>query len=142
MASIEELLTRVAVALEENTKRLDKVIGGGGKASAPDAGPAVDPGKAAARGNKGKDKASTPEITEAEVQERVGKYLKTGTAEEREAAKGHVRQIIEHYGAPKFTAIKPAQWPAALADLDTFAEGGTPEWAASGDEGGEDDNMI
>ncbi len=122
--AIEELLTRVAVALEEQNKRLDKMLAGGAAVT-------TKTGGKAGTTTSGGTKTNVVEITESEVQERVGKYLKTGTAEAREAAKGHVRQIIEHYGAPKFTAIKPAQWAAALTDLDTFAEGGSPEWAAS-----------
>lgn len=133
--ALEDALAELTAAVKEQTAFLKTLQGKGGAA----ASTTTTGSGTKSSGTKGDSKA--PEITEAEVQERVGKYLKTGTAEAREAAKGHVRQIIEHYGAPKFTAIKPAQWAAALADLDAFAEGGAPEWATSGDEG-DDGDMV
>ena len=56
-------------------------------------------------------------------------YLKTGDKDERAERQGHVMQIVEHYGAERFTLIDPDSFDEALGFLKAFEAGdleGTP----------------
>lgn len=136
--SIEATLTRLAEALEANTNAIDKMIeASGGKAPAktPAKTPAKAPAKAPAKSAASKTTKSKGEIKVEDVADRVTSYMKTGDADERATRKAQVMQIIEHFGADRFTTIDQEHLEEALAMLDTFEEGGEPDFG--GDDDGE-----
>lgn len=148
--SIEALLKAHIEALNANTEALKAVIASGGKASTGDK-PATKPATTStkASGGKATTTKSKGETTVEDVSERVTTYLKTGSKAEREDRKGHVKQIIDHYGAERFTTIDPENFDEALGFLTAFENGEDPfggdgnEDGGDGDEdGGEDEAMV
>jgi hypothetical protein len=147
--SLEEALNENTKAVLAHNALLEKMLAGGKPAASAATGtkaPAASGTKApAAAGAKpAAGKAPTkPALTTEVVAERVTSYLKTGSKEEREAHKEHVRLIIEHYGATKFTAMDPEDMAAGMADLDTFEAGNTPDWYDAPDEAvDEEEGMV
>lgn len=148
--SLEEALAANTAAVEKLTAALEKGISAGAaKAAAanadkPASGKPASGKPASGKPASGKAKAITAET----VAEKVTAYLKGVTDKaERDERKDHVRQIIEYYGAEKFTAIDPDKFAEALSMLDDFEAGNTPALLADpdnegGEEGDEDENMV
>jgi len=142
--SIDALLTRVAEALEANTDAMHSLMkDSAGKTAAkpaakaadkPAAKPAVKP---AAKTTTKKGATSVEDLTE-----RVTAYLKTGTKAEREERKDHVKTIIEHFGADRFTTIDPTSFDEALGFLDAYEAGEDPFGGDGAEEEDEDDTMV
>ena len=147
--SIEKLIEENTAALNRLAAVMEKgVAAGAAKAAAgkPTDKPTDKPSGKPAGKPAGKAKAGP---TQDEVAEKVTAYLKGVTDKaERDERKDHVRQIIEYYGAEKFTAIDADKYAEALSMLDDFEAGNTPALLADPDnEGGEDgdgddDNMV
>ena len=147
--SIEKLIEENTAALNRLAAVMEKgVAAGAAKAAAgkPADKPTDKPSGKPAGKPAGKAKAGP---TQDEVAEKVTAYLKGVTDKaERDERKDHVRQIIEYYGAEKFTAIDADKYAEALSMLDDFEAGNTPALLADPDnEGGEDgdgddDNMV
>ena len=152
--SIEKLIEENTAALNRLAAVMEKgVAAGAAKAAAgkPTDKPADKPADKPSGKPSGKPAASKPKAgpTQDEVAEKVTAYLKGVTDKaERDERKDHVRQIIEYYGAEKFTAIDADKYAEALSMLDDFEAGNTPALLADPDnEGGEDgdgddDNMV
>lgn len=148
--SIEKLIEENTAALNRLAAVMEKgVAAGAAKAAA--GKPADKPTDKPAGKPAGKPATSKPKAgpTQDEVAEKVTAYLKGVTDKaERDERKDHVRQIIEYYGAEKFTAIDADKYAEALSMLDDFEAGNTPALLADPDnEGGEDgdgddDNMV
>jgi hypothetical protein len=140
--AFEELLTRLADSLDANTAAMNKMIeqSGGKPAAKPASKPAGKPAaKPAAKG-----KAKESEIKIEDVAERIGAYLKTGDKETRAEHKEQIAAIMDHYGVERFTLIPMDHMERALAMVDEFEEGNTPEELASEEEDGgeEGESMI
>lgn len=117
------IMEQLIEALKENTEALR--ASGDGKA----------PAKA---GSKPADKAPPKEEKKTDPKEAakiVTDYLKAGDASAREDAKANVAKIVEHFGADRFTTITDLD--KALAMLEQFKNGDTPDELASGDDDGE-----
>lgn len=148
--SIEKLIEENTAALNRLAAVMEKgVAAGAAKAAA--GKPADKPADKPSGKPSGKPAASKPKAgpTQDEVAERVTGYLKAASDKaERDERKEHVRQIIEYYGAEKFTAIDADKYAEALSMLDDFEAGNTPALLADPDnEGGEDgdgddENMV
>lgn len=123
------VMERLAAAMEKNNELLTKMLNGAGTGAA--AGKAAT-GKPAtgAKSTAAKKPATTKKVTsEEEVAKVVTAYLKTGDKDERATRQGHVMQIVEHYGADRFTLIDPESFDEALGYLKAFESGdleGTP----------------
>lgn len=138
--SIEALLTRMAEALESNTEAMQALMKDSAKpASKPAAKPAA---KSEAKPASKKTTTKKGETTADDVTERVSAYLKTGSKAEREERKGHVKQIIEHYGADRFTNIDSDSFDEALGFLDQFEAGEDPFGGDGADEEEDEDAMV
>ena len=136
--AIEEILTRVADALEANTAAMQQMMqSAGGKA--PAAGkPAGKPaGKAAA---KAKEPSHEDKVKDAA--EKVTAYLRNGSKEERAAAMANVQRIVEHFEADRFTNISADNFDEALDMFNDFTEGRTPEAFAEDDSGSDEGNLV
>lgn len=145
--SLEDKIERLAIAMEENTKRLDSMLGkaaatlpaSGTKAAAPAAAKpaaaaaAAKPAATAAKPADAKAKAPTVD----DIAAAFGKYLKSGTAEERDLAKANVRAIVTHFGVVKATELDVVDMPMALKYLAMYEAGEEPEYPQA--EGGEED---
>lgn len=146
--SIEKLIEENTAALNRLAAVMEKgVAAGAAKAAA--GKPADKPTDKPSGKPSGKPAASKPKAgpTQDEVAEKVTAYLKGVTDKaERDERKDHVRQIIEYYGAEKFTAIDADKYAEALSMLDDFEAGNTPALLADpdneGGEDGDDDNMV
>jgi len=145
--SIEALLTRVAEALEANTDAMHSLMkdsAGSKPASKPAAStkaadkPASKPAaKPASRTTKSKGETTVEDVTE-----KVTTYLKTGSKAEREERKGHVKAILDHYEADRFTNIDPENFDEALGFLAQFEEGEDPFGGDGAEEEDEDGAMV
>lgn len=125
--SIEALLTRVAEALEANTDAMHALM----KDSA-GSKPAAKP---AAKTTKSKGETTVEDVTE-----KVTTYLKTGSKAERKERKGHVKAILDHYEADRFTNIDPENFDEALGFLAQFEEGEDPFGGDGAEEEDEDED--
>lgn len=144
--SIEALLKEHVAALNANTEALNKLIASGGSKPAA-SGKATSTSAKSSSGTKStassaKTTKSKGETTVEDVSERVTGYLKTGSKAEREDRKGHVKAIIDHYGAERFTTIDPENFDEALGFLKAFEDGEDPFAGDGGDEDGEDEAMV
>lgn len=109
--SIEALLTRLAEALEENTRRLDSMLGSAKPAAAP-AKPAAAPAKP----------AKPSPVTAADVAAFAGESLKI----DKEAAKQAHSAVCEHFGADRLTNIDPKHFGKVMELLKAFRAGENP----------------
>lgn len=145
--SIEALLTRVAEALEANTdamRALMKDSAGSKPASKPASSTkaADKPASKPAAKPAPKTTKSKGETTVEDVTEKVTTYLKTGSKAEREERKGHVKAILDHYEADRFTNIDPENFDEALGFLAQFEEGEDPFGGDGAEEEDEDGAMV
>jgi len=143
--SIEALLTRVAEALEANTDAMHSLMkdsAGSKPASKPAASTKAADKPASKPAASSKTTTKKGATTVEDVTERVTTYLKTGSKAEREERKGHVKAILDHYDAERFTAIDAENFDEALGFLDTFEAGDDPFAGDGADEGDEDDAMV
>lgn len=156
---IEELLTGLATALNRNSDLLERVLAHGAKAAAPEnvvgstkpnsdnvtspktektpnadtpAAPKGAAKKAATKAPKGPD--------EAALRAAFGGYLSVEDKGERERRRLNVKGILDHFGAGKATEIPQENWADAIAYVEQFANGETPNFMAEGDEGGEEED--
>lgn len=125
------VMERLCAAMEKNNELLEKVLNGGGAtAGAKSTGTKSTATKSTgAKTSTAKKTTTKKATTEAEVAKVVTAYLKTGDKDERAERQGHVMQIVEHYGAERFTLIDPDSFDEALGFLKAFEAGdleGTP----------------
>jgi hypothetical protein len=126
--SIEALLTRLAEALEENTKRLDAMLGSAKPAATTEAK------FAAAKPAAVKPAAVKPvTVTAADIADYAGESLKI----DRAAAKKAHAAICEHFGADRLTNIDPKHFPKVMELMKAFRAGQNP--LAEEDEGDEEE---
>lgn len=149
--SLEDALKANTAALERHTATIEKMLAGAGAAAKPAAAkaaekpadkPAEKPAAKAAAKPAAKTEKAKGQMTSDDVATIVTKFLKTGSAEEREERKTQVKTIIDHYGADRFTNIDPAHFEEAIGFLRVYEEGGVPDF---GDESGaadEDETMV
>jgi len=144
--SLEDALNANTKAVLAHNALLEKMLAGAGGKTAPAPAAAAAPAKPTAAA--GKPAATTTkkkaETTAEHVSEKVKAYLKGGDEDERAARKGHVKAIIDYYGADRFTSIDPSKFDEALDFLSQFEAGGDP-FAEPGDadeEGSEDDDGV
>jgi hypothetical protein len=131
--SIEALLTRLAEALEENTKRLDAMLGSAKPAAAKPAATTEDK-PAAAKPAAAKPAAAKPiTVTAQDIADYAGESLKI----DRPAAKKAHSAICEHFGADRLTNIDPKHFPKVMELMKAFRAGQNP--LANEDEGDEED---
>lgn len=140
--SIEALLTRVAEALEANTEAMHALMkdSAGSKSSGTKSTSltkAADKPAASSKTTKKKGETTVEDVTE-----KVTTYLKTGSKAEREERKGHVKAILDHYDAERFTGIDPENFDEALGYLAQFEEGEDPFAGDGAEEEGDDDAMV
>lgn len=120
--SIEQLLTDLTEAIRENTE----AVKGAGGATTKKAPAKKAPAK--------KAPAKKQEVTVDEIAKRAGAFLKTGSKDEREAAKSAVKAIIEHFDADRITNIDPENFPEVLKLIDAYEAGEDPLAEEGGDE--------
>lgn len=144
--SIEALLTRVAEALEANTEAMHALMkdsagskSSGTKSTSSTKAADKPASKPAASSKTTKKKGET---TVEDVTEKVTTYLKTGSKAEREERKGHVKAILDHYDAERFTGIDPENFDEALGYLEAFENGDDPFGGDGAEEGDDDDAMV
>lgn len=132
--SIENILTRVADALEANTAAMHEMMKSSGKT------PAAAPKAEKPKPEKPKAEKPKEDLT-AKAAEIVTGYLKAGDKDDRAKAKANVERINEHFGADRFTAISDLD--TALDMLNDLMEGRTPEaFAEEADEDNGDGNLV
>lgn len=143
--SLEERIAELTAAISENTKRLDKMLGGATAktedkpATKPAAGkPADKPATKPAAGSKAKPKA----VTAQDVADFAGTYMKEGDDEDRANAKANIKRIVEHFGADRLTNIDAAEMGNVLAMLKAFQSGEDPLGDEEGEEEDGDDSVI
>jgi hypothetical protein len=129
--SIEALLTRLAEALEENTKRLDAMLGSAKPAAAP---AAPKPAAAPAAPKPAATKSTKPAaVTAADIAAFAGESLKI----DKEAAKQAHSAVCEHFGSDRLTNIDPKHFGKVMELLKAFRAGENP--LADEGEGDEED---
>ena len=140
--SIETLLTRVAEALESNTEAMHALMKDSAGASKPASKPAAEKTAAKPAAKPAANKTTTKKgaTTVEDVTEKVTAYLKTGSKAEREEHKEHVKAILDHYAADRFTNIDSENFDEALGFLEQFAAGEDPFDGGGADE--DDDAMV
>ena len=140
--SLEEALNKNTAAVEKHNTLLEKMLAAGGtKAPATSAKAADKPAAAAKPAAKTTTNKGKAEPTLELVTEKITAFLKTGDAETRAEHKAQAAQIMEHFGAERFTQIPSEHWPLALAGLRAFEAGEIPEFLAdAGDEGDGDED--
>ncbi len=141
--SIEDALAKLTASLDKNNTLLEKMMASAPKTAA--AGvtkPAADAKPAAAAATAGKKTTTTTtkkgETTAEDAAAAVTNFLKVPDPDLKEERKAQVKQIIDHFGAARFTTIDPASFDEAIAMLKSFADGEVPD-ALDGGEGGDDD---
>ena len=130
MGALEKLIA----ALEAQTAAIEKMIAmsGGSKPTA------EAPAEKRGPGRPPKDK--TPKKTTVEdIAAAFGAYLGTKDKAERETRKGHVKAIVDYFGAAKATEIPEDSFDEALGYLKQYENGETPGFDG-GD--GEDESLV
>lgn len=125
--TIEALLTRLAEALEENTKRLDAMLGSAKPAAEKPAAAATKPAAASTKSNK------PAAVTAADIAAFAGESLKI----DKESAKAAHSAVCEHFGADRLTNIDPKHFGKVMELLKAFRAGENP--LVGEDEGDEED---
>lgn len=128
--SIEQLLTDLTEAIRENTEALKG--SGGGTTTKKSSG-----GTTTKKTTTKKAATKKQEVTVDEIAKRAGAFLKTGSKDEREAAKSAVKAIIDHFDADRITNIDPENFPEVLKLIDAYEAGEDPLA-----EEGNDESMI
>lgn len=138
--SIEAL----TAALDRNTAAINKMIemsGGKAASSKPAAEkPAAEKPAAAKPASKpagGKKKTTVDDVAAA-----FGGYLGIKDKAEREVRKGHVKSIVDYFGAAKATEIDPDNFDEALRYLQQFIDGETPEFDGGDSGDGDEDEAL
>lgn len=130
--AIEKLLTDLIAAVEANTA----AIQGGASAETPAKKAAPAKSAPAKKAPAKKAPAKKAAITVDVIAKRFGEYLKTGSKDDREAAKANVTALIAHFDTDRLTNLDPESFEDALAFLDQFEAGEDP---FGEEEEGEDD---
>lgn len=119
-------MERLIESLDRNTKAVEAMTAANGKATGGGTKAATKPATSKAKDEPAKMDAKT-------AGETVIAYLKAGDKDERDVAKENVGKIVEHFKAERFTAIDDLD--AAIAMLEVFKAGGTPDELAEEDGG-------
>ena len=133
--SIEALLTRLCEGTERHNELLEQMLEAGGKAPAASK-PAAKP---AAKKAPAKKPAAKKGPTAEEFVAKFGAFLKAGDADDRENAKVAVKNIVEHFEAPKVSEIDAANYEEALGYLAQYEAGEDP---FGGEEEEEDGSLL
>ena len=143
--SLEDAIAKLTASVDKQNGLLEKMMAAAPKtAAAAGAGkPADKPADKPAAAGKPAGKTTTTtkkgETTAEDAAAAVTNFLKVPDPDLKEERKAQVKQIIDHYGAARFTTIDPANFDEAIAMLKTFADGETPEALGGGEGDGEDD---
>lgn len=121
--SIEALLTRLCEGTERHNELLEQMLEAGGKAPA---AAAKAPAKTAAKKTPAKKPAAKKGPTAEEFVAKFGAFLKAGDADDRENAKVAVKNIVDHFEAPKVSEIDAANYEEALGYLGQYEAGEDP----------------
>lgn len=138
--AIEEALAALTAAINENTKRLDKMLGGA------TTGGGTKPAGTTAAGTKpaGTKPAGTKPKAEEISAETMGKrgqdYVKG--QDDKEAALANLTRINEVTGAARFSATAPDKRAEALALLDRLEAGEDPDDIFGAAEGSEEEYPV
>lgn len=136
--SLEDAILGLTKAVQENTARLDAMLGGA-KAPTKTADKPADKAPA----DKAPAKASTKKPagpTVDDIAEAAGAYLKAGDKDERATAKANLARICEHFKTDRLTNADPKHYAAVLKMVKTFAAGDTPEEFADDEDEDEDED--
>jgi hypothetical protein len=131
---IEALLTRLCEGTERHNELLEQMLEAGGKTPAAAASkPAAKP---AAKKAPAKKPAAKKGPTAEEFVAKFGAFLKAGDADDRENAKVAVKNIVDHFEAPKVSEIDAANYEEALGYLAQYEAGEDPFGGEEEEEGG------